>query len=307
MPDDARVSGMPAATALPEARTPAVPSAASRRGRASSHRDIRIMAVAALLLAGALAAATLGRWTPGSDTGYWLGVAGGVAMLLVLAYPLRKRLGIAQRFGRMRVWFALHMLLGIAAPLLAILHSRLQFGSLNATVAFAVMALVATSGFVGRFLYARIHHGLYGEKASLEQLRRAAGNGAEALHAQLTLAPEVVAALDAFAERAEALGRAGLRRPLALGLLGVRSRFVRFRCRRLLRVAHDGGGHDRARAARRLERRDALVDAHLAAVVRVAQFAAFERLFAWWHVLHLPLVWLLAASVVAHVVAVHMY
>jgi hypothetical protein len=314
MPDDklltAAASGTATIAAPDEAAGIAKPTGRPVRA-AWRGRDLRLMAAALLLLLAALVAAREGRWTANSDAGYWLGVAAGVSMLLLLAYPMRKRLRVAQRFGRMRGWFALHMVLGIATPLLVILHSRLAFGSINATVAFAVMALVAASGFVGRFLYARIHHGLYGEKASLAEVRRAASADADAMHAQLALAPDVVAQLEALAAKAEAAGRKGLQRPLAFVVLGLRARAVRMSCRRSLRLAlveqAAGERWDAQRLRRRMARRRDLVDRYVAAVVRVGQFAAFERLFSWWHVLHVPLVWLLVASVVAHVVAVHMY
>jgi hypothetical protein len=45
----------------------------------------------------------------------------------------------------------------------------------------------------------------------------------------------------------------------------------------------------------------------LQAVVRVAQYTAYERLFSLWHVAHLPFVFLLLLSAVVHVVAVHAY
>jgi hypothetical protein len=305
MPDDKLMRADAPRIGAPMA--PARPVAPPRR----PPRDVRIVVVAAVLLASVLWAARAAPWTPGSDVGYALGAAGGSALLLLLAYPLRKRLRFMQRLGRMRGWFALHMTLGIGAPLLVILHSTLAFGSINATVAFAVMALVATSGFVGRFLYARIHHGLYGEKASLAQLRGAASDDAEALHGPLRMPPDVVARLEAFAARADVASGGGLARGLAVATLGARGLGVRLACRRALRaaVAEEAArrGWDRAKTARRLARRRALVDRYVATAVRVGQFAAFERLFAWWHVLHVPLVWLLVASVVAHVVAVHMY
>ncbi len=59
--------------------------------------------------------------------------------------------------------------------------------------------------------------------------------------------------------------------------------------------------------ARRIERRRTLIARHLAAVQRVAQFGVFERLFSIWHVLHVPLVYMMVLSAVAHVIAVHMY
>jgi hypothetical protein len=42
-------------------------------------------------------------------------------------------------------------------------------------------------------------------------------------------------------------------------------------------------------------------------VVRVAQFTAYERLFALWHVLHVPFVYLLVLTACFHVFAVHAY
>jgi hypothetical protein len=42
-------------------------------------------------------------------------------------------------------------------------------------------------------------------------------------------------------------------------------------------------------------------------VVRVAQYNAYERVFALWHVAHLPFVYLLVISAVVHVIAVHAY
>ena len=40
---------------------------------------------------------------------------------------------------------------------------------------------------------------------------------------------------------------------------------------------------------------------------RVAQFSLYERLFALWHILHLPIFFLMVLSAIVHVVAVHMY
>jgi hypothetical protein len=46
---------------------------------------------------------------------------------------------------------------------------------------------------------------------------------------------------------------------------------------------------------------------YLTAVVRVAQYTAYERLFSFWHLAHIPFVYLLVISAIVHVVAVHAY
>ena len=40
---------------------------------------------------------------------------------------------------------------------------------------------------------------------------------------------------------------------------------------------------------------------------RVAQFSFYERLFALWHVFHLPIFFMMVISALVHVLAVHMY
>jgi len=50
-----------------------------------------------------------------------------------------------------------------------------------------------------------------------------------------------------------------------------------------------------------------LIERYLASVVRVAQFTAYERVFALWHIAHVPFVYLLVISAIIHVVAVHAY
>ena len=40
---------------------------------------------------------------------------------------------------------------------------------------------------------------------------------------------------------------------------------------------------------------------------RVAQFSLYERLFALWHILHLPIFFLMVLSALVHIFAVHVY
>jgi hypothetical protein len=50
-----------------------------------------------------------------------------------------------------------------------------------------------------------------------------------------------------------------------------------------------------------------MVDAYVAALVKEAQFSAYERLFSLWHALHIPLFVMLLLTGILHVVAVHLY
>ena len=290
--------------------TTSVPFTGARPRTAAPMRDGVLLVLVVALVGVAALVARIAPWTSGSDPGYWLGVGGGVALLGLFLYPLRKRWRRAHRWGDSRGWFAAHMMLGIAAPLLVVLHSRLEFGSLNATIAFACMALVAASGVVGRFLYSRIHVGLYGERANRALLKEELDRHLAALR-EGGLAPAIERRLAMFAERADVAAASGLRRPWRYPLLaldaGRTARGASAMLEGALAARARDERWDRAAVGRRLARRRALVRAYVRTVLRAAQLSVHQRLFSWWHVLHVPLVWMLVATTVAHVVAVHMY
>src|SRR5512134_2821753 len=83
------------------------------------------------------------------------------------------------------------MACGIGGPFLILAHSTFHIGSINAGVALGSMLLVAASGIVGRFIYVRIHHGLYGTRMTLAQLQAEAGLNAGELHSKFSFAPRV--------------------------------------------------------------------------------------------------------------------
>jgi hypothetical protein len=242
-----------------------------------------------------------------SSGGYWLGVAGGLAMLALFAYPLRKRAGALRGLGAVRHWFLFHMVMGVAGPWLILVHCRFEVGSLNAAVALWSMLLVAGSGVVGRYLYRHVHLGMDGRRAQLAQLRTRLDAAHERLGVSLALAPEVRDRLYAFESVALAGGGGG-----ALPLLrtsGLEARAARREVRELIdraiAEAPPALGPERRQQLRRHWRSHA--DHHIEQTLGVAQLRAWERLFSLWHVLHLPFVYVMVACAVVHVVAVHAY
>jgi hypothetical protein len=254
-----------------------------------------------------------GLYHPGDDVGYWIGVAGGSMMLLLLSYPLRKRVRMFQRWGKAKWWLWFHMALGIGGPVLILVHCTFRTGSLNAAVALYSMLIVAASGVVGRFLYLRVNQGLHVEMAALQLLRKRAGLEPGAEHSKLWFAPAVEARLRAFEHAHLAVGagsspRVRWRRFITLPYERLR---LIHACRRELQEDLERIAVMRQWASAEHMRQErlarTLVRRHVRAVSRVAQFGAYERLFALWHVAHVPFVYLLVASAVAHIVAVHAY
>ena len=270
-----------------------------------------ILIVALLAAAAAWTAGRMKLYAPGSDVGYYLGLVGSVMMALLLLYPLRKRLGLMRRAGELRHWFRLHMFLGIAGPALVMFHSTLQVGSLNAAIALYSMLLVAGSGIVGRFVYTKIHHGLYGRQATLQECQERLGRAGGAVRSRLRFSDDIerrLAAFESYATGASRPGMIGVRRFLAVAL---RARWLRGRTlrevRRVLLAAALEQRWTRAQVDARLRIARRMLDDYLDALKEVAQFKVYERLFSLWHVLHVPFVYMLVICAIVHVVAVHMY
>src|SRR3984893_5964406 len=171
-----------------------------------------------------------GYYTPGDDVGYYLGLVGGVMMLILLTYPLRKYLQSFRNLGAVRHWFSFHMFLGVAGPVLVIAHSTFQLKSTNATVAFICMLLVGGSGLIGRFIYVRVHRGLHGEKLNFNELQSKAGFETEEMHSKLHFVPEVENRLTQFQAYALAENLGFGRSALRLFTLGTQRRVAYAMC-----------------------------------------------------------------------------
>ena len=249
--------------------------------------------------------------TPTRGIGYALGIIGGSLMLLLFLYSARKRIPWLKFMGPAAGWFRYHMVLGVLGPLCILYHSNFGLGATNSNIALFSMLTVAGSGLIGRYIYARIHHGLYGSKLSLGELRKGAENLRSGSSA-FSFLPELVERLEAAERRLLAptgkvpvLGIAKLI-GTATGSMMARLQLHSY-VRRCLREA--AARSTTIAAQRKRLRRAAFnyIDRRLAATRRVAGFEAYERLFSLWHALHLPLIFLMLVAGIVHVIAVHVY
>jgi hypothetical protein len=243
--------------------------------------------------------------------GYWLGIVGASLMATLLLYPLRKRLRLMHRLGATRHWFRMHMILGVLGPVLILYHSNFSLGSLNDTVALVCTLLVAGSGLVGRYVYSKIHVDLDGHRATLEQLSDNARITAVQRREAAALVPgllERLSAYDALVLATPASSAQALWLPLKLGVLtrleAVRLAWFARRQLELLARKSEIVRAERADLRRSVTR---FIREHLRRVRRVAELGSYERMFALWHVFHLPFFYMLVVAALIHVLAVHMY
>ena len=248
--------------------------------------------------------------TPESGMGYWLGIIGGSLMLLLLLYPLRKKVRFLNMLGAIKYWFKLHMLFGVLGPVAILFHANFSLGSTNSNVAFFSMVIVASSGLVGRYLYAKIHHGLYGRKANLKELRESLKESKENLGSHFTLTKEVVEKIKS-SERLLLRNRNIFLATLLWPIIFLRTlllkRAVRNKIHKAFLDASTRKGWDKKMVRSLSRNANSEVQPYLDGLYDMYGFRIFEGLFSLWHFLHLPLFIALVFTGILHVVVVHSY
>jgi hypothetical protein len=265
-----------------------------------------------------LAVAGLGFWvglerpyTPASNLGYYMGLAGSCMMLSLLLYPLRKYWSRLQQFGSMKAWFVVHVVFGILGPILVLFHTTFALRSFNAAVAFWSMVAVLASGLVGRFLYVHIYKGLGGRHSNLYELEGYLEARADKAAHALDLAPHARDLLEdfrreAFTKKSQTVDQ--FRRFVVVSWR--RAQVVRqaqSQVRKILRIHAKNQGWTQTKYVSEAQGICDFIDEYARAVDLTSRLAFWERLLAWWQLAHVPIVYVLVLSAIAHVVAVHMY
>ena len=249
---------------------------------------------------------------PGEGLGYKLGLTGGIMMLLLLIYPMVKRTRFFGSGTMLKSIFQYHMLLGVVGPVLIFYHSNFSMGALNSNIALFTMILVAGSGVIGRYIYTNIHSGLSGARLDVSALLSQATKLMLGIETDVGGSSGTVPkALADFSLKATPKKPSVLASFMNIIAMPVTQRLSRSK---IMREVHRTIGENAklqnwSRAQVKLHTHAAKnhVDEFISAVSRAAQFAFWERMFALWHVLHVPLFFLLLVSGVIHVVAVHLY
>jgi len=250
-------------------------------------------------------------WTAEEGWGYAFGITGGVLMLLLGIYPLRKRLRVMSGWLTVKFWYRLHIIFGVMGPVLIMMHSSYRLGSMNGRVAFFSMVLVASSGFFGRYFYRRLHYGLYGRKATFESLRADSKELNYKLGPLFKLKPNAKELLKEYEERALAMPDGILSSAIhwiSMRIAAARLyRVVIHSLNKKLLAAGRLKGWSQSKVRRRQQSMRRQLVAHRRLLRQIQEYHFYERLTSFWHLLHLPLFLMLIITSLVHVYAVHAY
>jgi hypothetical protein len=223
---------------------------------------------------------------PSGPVGQTLGIAGALFMLMPFLYMARKRASRWFAAGSLKTWLEVHLLCGIAGPVLITFHTSFKFNGI-VSAAYWSMVMVVLSGFVGRYLYVRIPRSIRGTELTRAELDARA----EAVRADLaaSVPAALLARIDQF-DPAPSDGRARLLDFLVGEIVLARRlrAFDRELQRSGLPIAL------RAEIHRLLADRSVLMR-------RIAHLQRTKKLFELWHVFHMPLVHVMWVIVAVHV------
>jgi len=245
--------------------------------------------------------------TAENGAGYMLGIIGGSLMLVLLLYPLSKRIKMLTRWIPVRYWFGIHMAFGVLGPAMVLLHSNFKLGSINSSIALFSMLLVAGSGLIGRYIYTNIHHGLYGVRVTLKELK----TETESSHLELINLYTDKRSSEALNKQLDEMEQKALQP--CTGLITNLAHVIELAIsaqklkRQVIKLINNNPVNS---AEKDLPAGITVVDAvnkYMLALRRAAAFRLYERLFSLWHILHLPLFFMMIITAVIHIFAVHMY
>lgn len=107
---------------------------------------------------------------PSGLLGHGLGVVGSFLIVFgIFSYMIRKRFKIFARVGVLKYWLEFHIFLCTLGSIFVLYHTTFKFGGI-VSVGFWSLAIVWTSGVIGRFIYIQIPHTIEGRELSLREV-----------------------------------------------------------------------------------------------------------------------------------------
>ena len=243
------------------------------------------------------------------DLVYYMGLTGGILLLIAALYALRKRVKLFSKIGNMATWYYVHLTAGVIGPVLIIFHTSFSLKALNSTVALISMLCVIASGIFGRYIYTRIGYNLHRQLIAIrtteerlaESMLKYRGDEIEAVEKSLSILTASAITTPRTLFRAPARfftlrARAAKCYIESAGKLSV-----------LLKRRAIYKKWDKKRFRKELASEKKHLREHVNALVSIGQSHFYERLLVGWRIFHIPLLFILFISGSVHVLAIHLY
>lgn len=230
-------------------------------------------------------------YKPSGTIGHGLGILGSLMIIVgVTTYSLRKRFHQLSKVGKLRNWLSFHIFLCSLGPFLVVLHTSFRLVGIIA-IAFWSMIIVVASGVFGRYVYVRIPKTPDGHFLNVHQLHEQRSKMIETFS---RLVPEHELVLEAMNIQVEV---PRLLRPSQALTWALSQDMLRFKRNhkwervagkfRLTDEQTDLGG----KMVRNMQRNSQ----------QIALMQPFQKMFTYWHVMHVPLAMVMFIILFIHV------
>ena len=228
---------------------------------------------------------------PSGLVGQGLGIAGSLLIIIgVTSYSTRKRWHRLERVGKLRTWLTFHIFVCTLGPFLILLHTTFKIGNI-ASIAFWSMTVVVVSGVFGRYVYVHLPKTANGTFFTEAEVAR-----------QQAALVEQVGAATGLPEEAVRRFVAAHHPPPPRGFLDALWKAMRFDLgARRLGHAMEAYLHEHAVGAEAQETAVPLLVESARLDQQRQLIGPFQRLFGYWHVLHLPLALVMLVTFLVHV------
>lgn len=243
------------------------------------------------------------------DLVYYMGLVGGVLILVTLLYSLRKRVKAFKKMGKMSTWYYVHLVAGVVGPVLIILHSSFTLKSMNSTVSLISMLCVIASGIFGRYIYTRIGYHLHRQLIAIRETEDRLVKSLQ--HFDAGEMDTVEKNLSLLTTSAINIPRTIHRIPAKFVLLRAKAAKCYIDGSReitaLMKKRARQEGWDKLAYHAELSREKRFLREHVNTLVEIGKSHVYERLLVGWRIFHVPLIFILVISGSVHVLAVHLY
>ena len=228
---------------------------------------------------------------PSGDYSHGLGILGASMIILgVSTYSTRKRMRALWNLGKLSGWLEFHIFLCLLGPLLVVFHTTFKAGGV-AAISLWTMLSVASSGIIGRFLYAQIPKNIQGNELTAAQIT----GELDRLSTKLST--------NKIGERlSKIIFQSFEMLPKPQSIWEATQTFVklislRLTIRRLVRQMITSNVHSRATA----KEMQSTARAFAALIQKSLVLSQAGKLFYYWHVIHLPFSIIMFITLAAHV------
>jgi hypothetical protein len=220
---------------------------------------------------------------PSGPFGHGYGIVGTLMMLIgVFGYQARKYMRSLARIGVLKHWLEFHIFLCTLGPILVLFHTSFKFGGL-VSISFWSMVAVVASGVAGRFIYLQIPRTIQGRELGLHEIHE--------MKAQISQQIQREIGEDLLQQIIHTGEETGENRGYVAQVLADWK--LKSRLRGQLKSAQIQG--------KKLRMIMKLVGQEMTMQRRIIGLQYMQKLFKYWHVIHLPFAIIMLVIMLIHV------